>query len=534
MNETDLDALPPDDPIDLLERGVFTLDDEERSVVSLAELFARLGQGEPTELAYLMPHQRHAMHAFVVQLMAMVARRSGDARLDREAREWRDALRVLAGSAEAFQLVVADLAKPAFLQPPVPEGTLDKFKPVETPDALDLLVLAKNHDVKMARIRHPRIEHWVFSLISLQTHEGYGGAGNYGIARMNSGRGTRPCFGVAPSLAWPTHVRRDVLVACSSQDPPPVDYSEPGLSCVWVEPWDGVDSIPLTKLDQFFVEICRRIRISRESNGLSVMRGTSKARRLDADAFLGNVGDLWTPVEVERGAALTLTALDRNKRPKAALSYSRIAEVLFDERWRRPLALRVSSEDGDQPVALARALVRDQGKTQGLHERTIFLPKKTRVRIATADGRMTLGKLSKERVESAGVLRKVLHHALCAYLQGGADKLNFDDNRADSHLDAVDDAIDAEFFPRLFEDVDLDSAAASRSFEAWLFQLGRDALERAFDSLPTAAARRERAIASAEARFFGGVRKNLPNADRASPARPETDRSTREETADDR
>nr|MCU0675165.1 type I-E CRISPR-associated protein Cse1/CasA [Myxococcota bacterium] len=143
MNETDLDALPPHDPIDLLERDVFTLADERRSVVSLAELFARLGRDEPTELAYLMPHQRHAMHAFVVQLMAMVAIRSGDPRLDRDAREWREALRALAESEEAFQLVVADLAKPAFLQPPVPEGTLDKFKPVDTPDALDLLVLAR-------------------------------------------------------------------------------------------------------------------------------------------------------------------------------------------------------------------------------------------------------------------------------------------------------------------------------------------------------------------------------------------------------
>ncbi len=352
---------------------------------------------------------------------------------------------------------------------------------------------------------------------------------------MNSGRGTRACFGVTPSLAWHAHVQRDVLAACNAQDSPPVDYSERGLACVWVEPWDGAESISLTMLDKLFVEICRRIRVQRESRGLSFMRSTSKARRLDAEVFLGNVGDLWTPVDLERGAALTLTALDRNKRPKAALSYSRIADVLFDEQWKKPVALRVSAEDGDEPIALARALVRDQGKTQGLHERTVFLPKKARARIATADGRMTLGKLSKDRIETAGILRRSLHHALCAYLQGGADKLNFDDNRADSHLDAVDDAIDAEFFPRLFKDIDLDSAEASKSFETWLFQLGRDALERAFDSLPTAAARRERAIASAEARFFGGVRKNLPNADRGSPTRPDTtDRSTREETADDR
>lgn len=525
MNETDL-ALPPDDPIDLLEQDVFTLDDEERSVVSLAELFARLGQGEPTELAYLMPHQRHAMHAFVVQLMAMIAIRSGDRDLGRDAREWRDALRALAGSSEAFQLVVADLAKPAFLQPPVPEGTLDKFKPVDTPDALDLLVLAKNHDVKMAKIRRPRLEHWVFSLISLQTQEGYGGAGNYGIARMNGGFGNRPGFGMTPSLAWSAHVRRDVAAALEVRESP-IDYREGGLGCVWTEPWDGTRSLSLAELDRFFVEICRRVRITRNERGLAVSMTSTKVSRLEGKAFLGHVGDLWTPVDRERGTGLTL--------PGAGLSYARLSQILFEEDWIRPAGLHVRSEDGAEPLAIARALVRGQGKTEGLHERVVRVPKKARARIASAEGRASLGKLAKDRIELASALRlKVLKPAFCAYLQGGADDLRLKDTRADSHLDAVDDAIDAEFFPRLFADVDLDSAEASRSFETWLFQLGRDALERAFDSLPTAAARRERAIASAEARFFGGVRKNLPNADRPSPARPETDRSTREEIADDR
>lgn len=527
MNETDLDALPPDDPLDLLALDVFTLSDERRTVVSLAELFARLGRNEPTELAYLMPHQRHAIHAFVVQLMAMVATRSGDRRLDRDAHEWRDALCELAGSAEAFQLVVADLAKPAFLQPPVPEGTLDKFKPVDTPDALDLLVLAKNHDVKMARIRHPRVEHWVFSLISLQTQQGFSGRDNYGVARMNGGFGNRAGFGMTPSLAWSAHVRRDVAAARDARDSP-IDYREDGLACVWTEPWDGTTSLPLTELDRFFVEICRRVRITRDERGLGVSMTSTKVPRLEGKAFLGHVGDLWIPVDRERGTALTL--------PGTGLPYARLSQILFEEDWIRPAGLQVRAEDGDEPLAIARALVRGQGKTEGLHERVVRVPKKARPRIATAEGRASLGKLAKDRVELARALRlKVLKPAFCAYLQGGADDLRFDDNRADSHLDALDDAIDAEFFPRLFEDVELDSAEASKSFETWLFQLGRDALEHALDSLPTAAARRERAVAAAEARFFGGVRKNLPNADRGSFGRADaTDRSTREEIADDR
>jgi hypothetical protein len=48
-------------------------------------------------------------------------------------------------------------------------------------------------------------------------------------------------------------------------------------------------------------------------------------------------------------------------------------------------------------------------------------------------------------------------------------------------------------------------------FERWLVELGREALEAALMSLPTSAARRERAMSAAEGRFFGGVRKNFPN-----------------------
>ena len=167
MNEPDLKDLPPDDPIDLLVLPVFTVAmGDARGVVSLAGLLERLGRGDDTELVYLMPHQQHVMHAFVVQLMALVCARTSDARLDRVEEEWRDALRALAGGPEAFQLVVKDLSEPAFMQSPVPEGTTANFKTIETPDALDLLILAKNHDVKGSRIRAPRIEHWVFAIMS--------------------------------------------------------------------------------------------------------------------------------------------------------------------------------------------------------------------------------------------------------------------------------------------------------------------------------------------------------------------------------
>ncbi len=507
MNESDLADIPLDDPIDLLARPFFTVRTEDASlVVSLAELLTRVGAGLPTELAYLMPHQQHAMHAFVVQLMAIVIARSGDTRLERDEREWRDALRALAGGAEAFQWVVRDLDKPAFLQPPVPERSLEKFKDIESPDELDLLVLAKNHDVKAGRIRHPRIEHWVFALLSLQTQQGFSGRDNYGIARMNGGFGNRPGLGMAPGLAWPARVRRDVHVALEARSQllsENYSYREDGLAFVWLAPWNGSESLALDELDPFFIEICRRVRFTRGSDGLRVQMTSTKVPRLESKEKKGNTGDLWTPVDRERSAALTL--------PGTGFSYARISELLFDDDWLRPPALELRSEDGERPVAVARALVRGQGKTEGLHERVVPVPVRTRGLLASAEGRVKLGALAKHRISEVRALRlKVLKPALCAFLQGGADDLRLDDNRGDFLLDRVDDAVDAEFFARLFEDIHSTPEEANARFTRWLVELGREALEAALMSLPTSAARRERAMSAAEARFFGGVRKNFP------------------------
>ena len=101
---------------------------------------------------------------------------------------------------EPWRLVVDDRSKPAFLQPPVPKDvTLNKD--VATPDALDLLITARNHDLKQAIARRADPEDWIFALVSLQTGEGYGGgSGGYqGIARMNGGWSSRPMMALAPA-----------------------------------------------------------------------------------------------------------------------------------------------------------------------------------------------------------------------------------------------------------------------------------------------------------------------------------------------
>ena len=87
------------------------------------------------------------------------------------------------------------------MQPPASSADkLGEYKnTVGTPDELDMLVTSKNHDVKSAVAESASANDWIFALISLQTSEGFSGAGNYGISRMNGGLGCRPAFSISPS-----------------------------------------------------------------------------------------------------------------------------------------------------------------------------------------------------------------------------------------------------------------------------------------------------------------------------------------------
>lgn len=145
--------------------------------VSLPGLFAALARDEVRAFPRLRAHQRAAWHMFRVQLSALALDRAGLSEPPTEEGIWRDLLLALTEEeAGPWSLVVKDRTRPAFLQPPDPGGL--KWEPVATPDALDLLITSKNHDLKSAVAAKAGPEDWIHSLISLQTSEGYGGRGN--------------------------------------------------------------------------------------------------------------------------------------------------------------------------------------------------------------------------------------------------------------------------------------------------------------------------------------------------------------------
>lgn len=250
------------------------------------------------------------------------------------------------------------------MQCPSPGGLGDYRKAVETPDDLDVLVTAKNHDVKRSIAVVAEPEDWIYALVSLQTMAGFLGAGNYGIARMNGGFSARPCLGLAPADGGlGAHFVHDVRHMLVRRGALLQEYSQyfkerDGIALLWVEPWDGTDSLSLDELDPYFIEICRRIRLVSMGQTLIARRAGSKRARIDGKSAKGNVGDHWTPVE--------RTEVKARSASSAGFRYDRLFRPLFSNgQFRQPPAMDVRGSPPGRWRLVARSMAGGQGKSEG-------------------------------------------------------------------------------------------------------------------------------------------------------------------------
>ncbi len=524
-------------PYDLsvLSNDLFTMDvGGSRGTCSLPALLTALGSAERLlELPCLRPHQEHAWHAFLVQLAAVVVHRAGDGRVKRSTDEWRSGVLELTGYAgeDAWRVVVEDLSRPAFFQTPVPEASLAGYRHTTAePDAIDVVLTTRNHDVKQQRMRHPRPEHWIYALVTLQTLEGFMGRGNYGIARMNGGFASRPCVTAAPELGWSARFRRDVAVWLEAREELVESFGYPqsgGTTLLWTLPWDGSKDSqrdPRT-CDPFFLEVCRRVRLTERDGKLTAHLAPTAAAFLETGGLKGVTGDVWTPIKEDRGSQSALAVSG------SGFSYRLMTDLLFGERYHLPPAFEVRADDGPTPWILARVLARGQGKTEGYHERLVPVPRKARSMLTSPQKRAAIGNLAQYRVEQVReVQRRALRPALCALLQGGGEKLDLRDARAQPWLDRHDRDVDAVFFPDLWVGAELeDRHEANGRWDRRLVQLAWQVLADAVRTVPIPQARRFRATARADhlfrgsaAKHFGGVEvlRGLPPIDEPSSADP--------------
>lgn len=513
--------------LNVLKQPLFQVSPERR--VSLPGLLSLLVQDKVDGYPALRPHQAPAWHMFLVQLAALAFHRAGSVLLPEGAEAWAQLLRGLTPefpNDEPWCLVVEDQSKPAFLQPPVPAG-MELKTSVLTPDALDLLITSKNHDLKQGIAQQAEVQDWIFALVSLQTSEGYGGAGNNGIVRMNGGSSSRPMLGLAPTPpsggkvntprpgAW---FRRDVSVLLATREEEQEVYShlgyQPscGLGLTWTATWKEGEQLAHQDLDIWFIEVCRRIRFSTEDDCLVARRGTSKAARIAGKHVNGAVGDPWAPIELKDNKSLTLSEGD--------FDYNLLVKLLFSGDYRLPVLARPSALEtmGQSLTLVAQALSRGNSKTFGFKSRT--LPLGGKISRALGPKRKELHELAQKQIDEIKRFDQALRNGLVLVASGGQtekDKIRKEHyeltKEARTRFDRVADTIFFEHLWRRFEAQELSNEAMKaeeHSFAQVLFSQTQSIFAAALPSIPCVRLYRPRAEARARMRFFQNVRREFP------------------------
>lgn len=440
---------------------------------------------------------------FVVMLAALALWRAERNDLPETEEEWRDLLLALtSGDAAPWALIAAD-ERAAFLQPAVPEGGKPsrQWAVVRTPDALDMLITSRNHDLKQNIARQAEPEDWVYALISLQTGEGYGGAGNHGILRMNGGSSSRPMLGLAPALPngggpdlsawWRRDVTRLLALRAAGKG---LDYgTDGGSALLWTLPWPEGRQMALADLDPWFIEVCRRVRLSQEGGRLIARRTTSAKARVNAKGVNGVTGDPWAPVTMEKPRSLTLSGRNFN--------YEWICELLFSGNWQRPSLAEPGPGEGDM-VLVAEAFSRGNSKTEGFKSRIVPVP-------GWARGMLTpekAGHLAKEQMEEINVFDAALRNGLALIAAGGdREKLGKDHfARTQQARARLSREADALFFPALWARLSVSGEARQaerKRFIAELFETARTIFDAARPTIPCPSILRPKAEARGQQAF---------------------------------
>lgn len=450
---------------------------------SLPEVYGFLMKDEVESFTALRHYQVHSWHAFLCQLGRMALDRAGFELAPLNPRVWAEVLANMTTKFprhEPWQLMVQDITKPAFMQPPPgDEDTFAQYKKVlPTPDNMDMMVTAKNHSFKMTIASEASPDDWMFALISEQTMDGVIGLHLRAISRMNGGRSNRPAFSMAPLDGGPgARVRRDInalrefLPNIAREHP---EYpKEGGLALLWLETWEGREEEVLSKehLDPLYIEVCRRIRLTRRPDGTTVaLRATAREQRV---AFMsGLTGDPWAPVDRRKNDVRSITI------PSPPLTLETTIDLLAHEEIDHPHLLtptRAEVEAGEPMQIIGRIFCRGQGKTLGYHERSITArPALVRaLRDRTSQEYARFSDISQARKDIARSVRSTLQNAAQTFMSGGNGR-STDQQHKDISYKAGDRLL-AEIAETFFIDLqdELEAQDESQAAQARMEWMGR-------------------------------------------------------------
>lgn len=489
--------------------------------VSLPELFVLLTDDVVASFPALRAHQRFAWHAFLVQLATIALHRANRTEPPANAEAWADLLRALTPDHpdDAPWCLLAPHDQPAFLQAAVPGGDVAAFKPVPSPDALDMLVTSRNHDLKHAAMVASEPDDWLMALITAQTMDG-GLSGSYrGIARMNSDYGSRPCVSVRPEGGPGVWFERDVrtLLRCRAEISQTHSYpAMGGYALLWVTTWDGKGPVyQRNQLDPLFIEICRKIRFDVGMDAQIICLKSKNKSLIDGGFRGGITGDPWAPINIADEKIFTISKQHR-------LGYRQCIDLMDGTLFRASPLQVVGQDDSEDSLSVfAAAMVRGIGKTAGYCERRIPVSKAVK-RLLSAGAADRIAAAGHARAELVGKLsRRVLRPALHCLLRDGKDAARLTpkqsanlDRQAHAWLERLDHEVDATFFSDLWQEFETeDGAERERIRDAWLQGLIARAgliLEDACRAVPLASMHRYRARTRAKGLFRHLAKEQFP------------------------
>lgn len=494
--------------------------------VCLPTLFAQLLVGQVDGYTGLRAHQADPWRVFLVQIAASILTRHPATTHATDASFWREGLVDLADGAEtAWSLVVENPSLPALWQHPWADPEKDALafgiksardgqKTVEpkasAPDELDVLVTAKNHDVKMARLNKADPEAWLFALMMVQTTSGFLGKGNYGILRMNGGFASRPVLSWVRNL-HPSHRFREELDCVRALREPTLAgawrYAARGRVLTWLRPWNRTQAqFTPNDLEPWFIEAARPVRLWATANGIVALTATSEARQIGPKTLEnGDVGDPWIPLNLEdkkKGAsAMTLSG--------EGFTPGRVVALILQQGFSlTPLQSPRAGVDG---WFCGSVLVRGQGKTDGLHALQLPVPAKVNSLLLQPGTRKTLGDSAECLLRDAKEIASALRFALSVMAEGGPEQSGLP-------RDGISDLISGlthdfrgqwqrDFFPTLWRLADEPLDAVRAEWRGALIDRARRTLRDAPNRLPLSSTRLWRAQVRSEGALTGLIRK---------------------------
>lgn len=502
-----------------------TRDSVERA--SLPQVFEALMRDRVLCFPALRAHQVPAWHMFLAQLGALACYRAGFTEPPKDAATWERILGALTRAEfpgeEPWSLVVDDWSRPAFLQPPVPDGMkLKEDKPAVTPDALDMLITSRNHDLKQAVAANAEPDDWIFALVSLQAMEGFGGNSNYGIARMNGGSSSRVLMGLVPlvngeadvALQHGPWLKRDITQLLLRREKllneTPIPYRRSaGLALTWTAPWPDGEQLALDQLDIWFIEVCRRVRLRAIPGQIFALTGNSSAQRIDDQDLKGVLGDPWAPTHQTENKTLTISEAGR-------FDYTRVVELLLSGDWRLPAMAELEDAETDEAVnwlLILAAIARGNSKTGGFQSRA--LPLKGRVARRLGPHRQELHRVATGQIAEIKKVDVILRNSLVLAVAGGLQEKVKEDSYAYTtpFRDRLDAIADRLFFPSLWARFEAEQTGTpddvERERQAFLTELisaARTLFEEGLADMPCPSIHRPRAEARARSKFEGLLR----------------------------